>query len=193
MAPPAKSVSSKSPAAAKPKSPAAPVCFRKKNNDVVTFNAKSTRSPCRKQWDQFNVVQKSTNLKELEALTKLKRVGAHRVPRLLYGVPKSGNRAEVRMTKVGTSLTDMGGRRGGGGKALVKSKARLLEDDLRKAMHTMKAAGVLHQDMAPRNVTWDGQHFHVIDFDIVDFRNDWDVDSEVEEAMDVIQAWANKA
>jgi tRNA A-37 threonylcarbamoyl transferase component Bud32 len=185
-------VANKGKAALKGKSPAA-VCFRKRNDDVVTFDAKRTRSPCRKQWDQFNVVQKTTNMKELEALTKLKQQGAHRVPRLLYGKPKSGNRAEVRMTKVGTSLTDMGGRRGGGGKALVKRNKRLLEDDLRKAMHTMKAAAILHQDMAPRNVTWDGQHFNVIDFDIVDFRNDWDIDSEVEEAMDVIMAWADKS
>jgi len=168
------------------------VCFRKSNNEVVTFNASKTNAPCNKRWDNYNVVRKTTNTKELEALKKLKLAGARNVPRLLYGAPKGPKRAEVRMTKVGTSLTDIGGRRGGGGKSVVLQHQDLLRTDLRRAFQTMKTAGVLHMDMAPRNVTWDGSHFHVIDYDIVEFSNQWDVDGEVEEAMDALLTWANQ-
>ena len=169
------------------------VCFRKRNKDVVTFNAQKTRAPCKKQWEKYDVVTKNTNDTEYRALKQLKTAGAQGVPKLLYGKPKAGGRADVRMTKVGTALTDIPGRRSTGGRQLVKQNHGQLKRDLHTAYTTMKKAGVLHQDMAPRNVTWDGHHFHVIDFDIVEFRNDWDVDSEVEEAMDGIMTWANKA
>jgi tRNA A-37 threonylcarbamoyl transferase component Bud32 len=170
----------------------AAVCFRTRSDGVVTFNAAKTHAPCQRQWDAFNIVQKTTNARELQALKRLRRVGATRTPRLLYGATKPNGRAEVRMTKVGTALTDLGGRRDGGGKALVRTHAKQLRADLRTALTELKAAGVLHQDMCARNVTWDGDHFHVIDFDIVDFATDWSVDAELEEAYDALLRWAAK-
>jgi len=176
------------------KSPKArPVCFKTRAADVVTFDAKHSRAYCPQLWEtQYGVVRKVTNADELRALRALNKAGSAGVPRLLYGVEKPGKRAEVRMTNVGTALTDLPGRRGGGGQELVSKKSKRLRADLRRALQTMKDAGVLHHDMAPRNVTWDGHNFHVIDFDIVSFQRDWDVDAELDEALDVLQAWAAK-
>lgn len=166
------------------------MCFRTRSDRVVTFNAGKTRAPCANRWEEYSIVRKQTSAKEAEALRRLR--GVPRVPQLLFAAPKGSGRAEVRMTKVGTSLTDLGGRRGAaGGKQLVKSKRALLKADLRAAMEGLKKAGVLHNDVCARNITWDGDHFHLIDYDIVDFSRDWDVDEEVDEAMDALDRWAH--
>lgn len=170
---------------------AKPVCFRTRDNRVVTFNATKTRAACDNKWDEYSIVRKRTSTKEAEALRRLKAAGVDRVPQLLYSSPK-GRRAEVRMSKVGTALTDLGGRRGAsGGKQLVKSKGALLRADLKRALEGLKRAGVLHNDVCPRNVTWTGDHFYLIDYDIVDFTRDWDVEEELEEAMDSLTRWAH--
>jgi len=175
------------------------VCFRTRADRVVTFNAGKTRALCGNRWDEYSIVRKHTSAKEAEALRRLSRAKVPGVPRLLYATPKGANKAEVRMTKVGTSLTDLGGRRGAtGGKQLVKSKQKVLRADLKAALEGLKKAGVLHNDVCPRNVTWKedpkapgGGHFYLIDYDIVDFSRDWDVEEELEEAMDALTRWAN--
>lgn len=168
------------------------VCFYTSDKKLITFDARHTASPCGTDLSQWGMFGKRTNKDEVKALKALKKdnvnkgdnVNTH-LPRLLYS---TGNK--VRMTYVGEALTNIGGRRGQGGKHLVKNKKACLEKDLRTALTNLHNSGIQHLDLHPRNITYMNGHFNIIDFDKVRFSNDWDIEKELENVMNRLSNWS---
>jgi autonomous glycyl radical cofactor GrcA len=146
---------------------------------------------------QVPYVDKQTNEEEAIALQRLTQIAATRVPVLLSPAVRRGKGYKVRMTNKGTTLDAMGGRRTVGGKEIVIQRGKQLEGDLRVALTEIWNAGIRHLDLPmrgqtnPKNITWDGANFNIIDFDTVEFSSNWSVEDELQEVLSAISVWAN--
>lgn len=143
-------------------------------------------------------IVKMTNEDEAMALEMLTQASARRVPVLLRAPVQRGRKYQILMKNKGPSLNTIGGRRNVvGGKAIVLRERARLEADLREALTECWNAGIHHLDLPsrgqtnPKNITWDGFYFNVIDFDKVAFSQNWNVETELQEIMDAVMAWAN--
>jgi len=142
-------------------------------------------------------VDKQTNEEEAIALQRLTQIAATRAPVLVSPAVRRGKGYKVRMTNKGTTLDAMGGRRTVGGKEIVIQRGKQLEGDLRVALTEIRNAGIRHLDLPmrgqakPKNITWDGANFSIIDFDKVEFSSNWSVEDELQEVLSAISVWAN--
>lgn len=169
------------------------MCFFKTDGHLVTFDAKKTAAPCGNNLSRWNVVAKTTNGDEVKALKRLTKAGAVRVPSLLHvSKIQRGRKFKIRMTDMGTALTALGGRRGKGGKQLVQQRWHQLVHDLYDALAELKAAGIQHLDLHPRNITWDGSNFNIIDFDHVAFHSSWGINNELQQTLDALASWSQR-
>jgi hypothetical protein len=148
--------------------------------------------------DETTGIVKMTNEDEVTALEMLTLASARRVPVLLRAPVRKGKKYRIVIANKGQSLDTIGGRRNVvGGKALVLRERARLEADLRAALTECWNAGIRHLDLPsrgqtnPKNITWDGFYFNVIDFDKVEFSQNWNVEAELQEIMVAVTTWAN--
>jgi len=157
------------------------------NNDTIDILARLPIQVTRDICDN-GIIKKKTNQKEIDVLKKLQ--SCERTP---FYLMTSGNK--VYMTKMGTSLRDLiGSRRVNEGKRVVREYYDQLQKDLYSALECMHSKGIKHlyleRGAAIRNITWDGNHFNVIDFDKVEYI-DYDWVEQANSILDWLKQWSS--